>query len=149
MTDINKSVKTTNYTCNGKCSGCGECCGDILHLSRKEIKRIAKYIKQNKIEATLRNILVAYDNTCPFRDNANKKCKIYEVRPDICRVFKCDKTPEDVFRNREFNNERKLPRSMRNLFYDDNSGANWVYEFLGKTVYDKNDRLVGVDNEID
>lgn len=116
MTDINKIVKTTNYTCNGKCSGCGECCGDILHLSRKEIKRIAKYIKQNKIEATPRNILVAYDNTCPFRDNANKKCKIYEVRPDICRVFKCDKNPEEVYRNREFNNEKNCQEVCETYF---------------------------------
>lgn len=32
MTDINKSVKTTNYTCNGNCSGCG----DIFHLSKND-----------------------------------------------------------------------------------------------------------------
>lgn len=30
MTDINKSVKTTNYTCNGNC------CGDIFHLSKND-----------------------------------------------------------------------------------------------------------------
>lgn len=81
MADTNKIVKTINYTCNGNCSGCGNCCGDILHLSKNEIKRIAKYVKQNKIEATSRNILIAYDNTCPFRDNIIKKCKIYEIRP--------------------------------------------------------------------
>lgn len=147
MTDINKSIKTTNYTCNGKCSGCGECCGDILHLSRKEIKRIAKYIKQNKIEATPRSILVAYDNTCPFRDNKDKKCKIYEIRPEICRVYKCDKAPEEVYRNREFNNERKLPRSMRSLFYNDNSGAKWLFENFGKLIYDKNDKAIGESND--
>lgn len=32
---INK-LKLTNFTCNGKCSGCGQCCGDILHLSKKK-----------------------------------------------------------------------------------------------------------------
>lgn len=147
MTDINKSVKTTNYTCKGNCSGCGNCCGDILHLSKNEIKKIAKYVKQNKIEATSRNILIAYDNTCPFRDNKDKKCKIYEIRPEICRVYKCDKTPEEVYRNREFNNERKLPRSMRSLFYNDNSGAKWLFENFGKLIYDKNDKAIGGKND--
>ena len=135
----------TNFTCNGKCSNCGQCCGDILHLSKTEIKRIDEYLKKHKIVATERNILVDYDNTCPFRDNKNKKCKIYEVRPDICRIFKCDKTPKEAYTNRELNNNGKLPRSMRNLFFKDNKGAKWLYEIIGMPIYDRKDKVIKGD----
>lgn len=141
-------MNITNYTCNGKCSNCGSCCGDILHLSKSEIKRIDEYLKQHKIKPTHRCLLVEYDNTCPFRDNKNKVCKIYEVRPDICRVFKCDKTPKEVYINRELNNKGKLPRSMRNLFFNDSKGAIWIYKILGSQIFDRNDKIIqGSDNK--
>ena len=37
----------TNLTKKGKCTGCGECCSNILPLSDAEIKRIKDYIKLN------------------------------------------------------------------------------------------------------
>ena len=138
-------MKITNFTCNGECSNCGQCCGDILHLSKNEIKRIDEYLKKHKIDAYERSILVDYDNTCPFRDNKNKKCKIYEVRPDICRVFKCDKTSQEVYINRELNNSGKLPRSMRNLFFKDNKGAKWLYEIIGMPIYDRKNKIIKGD----
>ena len=137
-----KNLKVTNFTCNGVCSNCGGCCGDILHLSKMEIKKIEKFLKEHKINATPRNILVDYDNTCPFRDNKEKKCKIYEVRPEICRAFMCNKTPAEAYWNRELTNEGKLPRSMRQLFFKDNDGAKWIKKFLNVQVYDKKDRMV-------
>ena len=137
-----KYLKITDYTCNGKCSCCGQCCGDILHLSDKEIKKIDNYLKKNKIEKTKRNVLVQYDNTCPFRDNKNKICKIYEVRPDICKAYKCDKTPEDAYKLRELNCKGKLPRSMRNLFFNDNKGAIWLKKIMGMPVFDKKGRII-------
>lgn len=142
MIITNKSISITNFTCNGKCSNCGQCCGDILHLSKAEIKRIDNYLKKHDIKQTPRCVLVEYDNTCPFRDNEKKICKIYEVRPDICRVYKCDKTPEEAVRNREFNNEGKLPRSMRNLFFCDTKGAEWILNILGKPIFDRNDKVI-------
>lgn len=135
---MNKVI-VTNFTNKGKCSCCGNCCGDILHLSKREIKNIDKYLKNHKITPTSRCILVDYDNTCPFRDNINKKCKIYEVRPDICKVFKCDKTPEEVYKNRELNNKGKLCRSMRNLFFNDNGCKKFV-NMLHIEIYDRNDK---------
>lgn len=145
---MNNKLQLTNFTCNGKCSGCGQCCGDILYLSKKEIKEIDKYIKKHNIKATSKSIMVEYDNTCPFRDNENKICKVYEVRPQICRVFKCDKSPEEAYINREFNNQTRLPRSMRNLFFKDDSGARWIKNILGTTIYDRNNKPIGgEDNE--
>ena len=137
---MKQQIKLTDFTCNGKCSGCGQCCGDILHLSKKEIKEIDKYIKKHNIKATPKSIMVEYDNTCPFRDNEKRICKIYEVGPQICRVFKCDKTPEEAIKNRDFNNQTRLPRSMRSLFFKDDAGARWLKKILGKTIYDRNNK---------
>ncbi len=139
---VYKDLKITNFTCNGKCSGCGECCGDILHLSKTEIKRIDEYLEKHKIEATPRSVLVKYDNTCPFRDNENRKCKIYEVRPEICRVYKCDKTAREAYENRELTNKGKLPRSMRSLFFNDNAGAKWILDQVGIPIFDKKDKII-------
>ena len=137
-----KDLKITNFTCNGKCSNCGQCCGDILHLSESEIKLIDNYLKKHKIKPTPKSIMVDYDNTCPFRDNKNKKCKIYEVRPQICRVYKCDKTPEKAYKNRELSNKNKLARSMRQLFFNDNEGAKWLKKVLNKNIYDRKNKIV-------
>ena len=137
-----RGIDLTNYTCNGKCSGCGECCGDLLHLSKGEIKIIDNYLKNHKVEPTPQNILVEYDNTCPFRDNINKICKIYNVRPQICRVFKCDKSPEEAFKNREITNKGKLLRSMRNLFFNDNKGAIWCMNYLKLPIFNREDKLI-------
>ena len=137
-----KDLGITDYTCNGKCSCCGQCCGDILHLSHKEIKRIRQYIKENKIEPTAKNIFVTYDNTCPFRDNANKKCKIYEVRPDICREFICNLKKEDIYNNRERNNNSRLARSMRQLFFNDSENAEIMSKLLGYPIFDDKDKLI-------
>ena len=30
----------TDFTKYGQCSNCGQCCSDLLHLSKEEIKRI-------------------------------------------------------------------------------------------------------------
>jgi len=34
-----------DFTKDGKCSGCGQCCSSILPLSSSEIKEIRRYIK--------------------------------------------------------------------------------------------------------
>ena len=140
--EIYKDLLINDFTNCGKCSSCGQCCGDILHLSQKEIKTIAKYVKLNKIKATPTSALVQCDLTCPFRDNFNKKCKIYSVRPEICRVYMCNKTPEEAYRNREFTNFNKHPRSMRNVFFNDNTTIESISKFLPIPLYDKYDRLI-------
>ncbi len=109
----------TNKTCNGKCSNCGECCSDILPLDQTEIKRIKKYILKNGIKESkhLSILDTRLDLTCPFRDNANKKCLIYEVRPDICRCFICSKSTPDIERDKALFYSSKTAQSMRNIFF--------------------------------
>lgn len=110
--------KVTDFTVNGKCIRCGQCCSDILHLSDQEIEKIDNYIKDRNIKPNkYRGIL---DTLCPFRNDTLKICMIYEVRPTICKVFKCDQSPNEIEKNKELFNSKKLPRSMRAVFFNDN-----------------------------
>lgn len=88
--------RVTDFTQNGKCSNCGECCSNLLPLSEREIRTIKSYIKRNKIKEQRHNARVGTDMTCPFRDEANKKCLIYSVRPQICRSFMCNHDVKDI-----------------------------------------------------
>ena len=94
---ISNFGQVTDLTDHGKCTGGGGCCGNILPLSIKEINVIKHYIKTHNIKENSRVLNVfaekpMMDMTCPFLSNREtKRCDIYEVRPEICRRFKCDK----------------------------------------------------------
>lgn len=115
----NDTIK--NYTILGNCSRCGNCCTDLLCLDSEEIDRIDKYLEKNKIEQHNKG---KCNLCCPFRNDEKKICEIYEVRPDICRVFKCDKTLEQARAERNQLNYGKEVRSMAQLFFKDSSKAN-------------------------
>lgn len=89
-----------NFTHDGKCSECGNCCSRYLAMNNKEINTIREYIKRHGIVQQKHALFVhkdpLFDATCPFLDDtkSNHKCTIYEVRPLICREFKCDKWQE-------------------------------------------------------
>ena len=85
---------TYDFTENGKCSQCGQCCSSLLPMTDKEIETIRRYIKRHGIKEQKHFIPLAsrtIDLTCPFLDTSKKKekCTIYEVRPAICRCFIC------------------------------------------------------------
>ncbi len=131
-----------NFTCNGECSNCGSCCGDLLHLSHKEIKVIKKYLRHHReIKATPQSIMAKIDNTCPFRDNENRRCKIYEVRPEICRRFKCNYKEEEIFKTRDLINGVRQLHSMRQLFFKDDRNAKSFHK-LGMLVFDEEGKLL-------
>lgn len=125
-------MKLINYTVCGQCSNCGQCCSDLLHLSKEEIKRIDDYLKEHKLEQHNKG---ENNLNCPFRNELFKKCDIYEVRPEICKIFKCNKTPEEAYRNREFTNFNKKCRSMAELFFNDDSKIKFLKKELGLKVY--------------
>lgn len=89
-------LKPVDSTINGKCSGCGSCCSNILPLTMDEVRQIKAYIKQHSIKEQRNNVLMDVDTSCPFRDERNKKCLIYSIRPTICREFMCNYTQEDA-----------------------------------------------------
>lgn len=70
-------------TQKGKCIKCGGCCSNLLPLSLAEIERIRAYIAEHQIS------MHGHDPDCPFL-NAEKRCTVYEVRPLICRIYKCN-----------------------------------------------------------
>lgn len=126
----------TNNTISGKCSNCGECCSDFLPISDQDIKRIHRYIKANNVKEKHANIVVqsGIDFTCPFRDNINKVCTIYDVRPSICREFKCDYTVEKISSKKDFFNHKYAIVSMRQEFFGEGKGKNILpilYQFMG------------------
>ena len=84
--------KLTDNTCNGKCSNCGQCCGLFVPFNDDDIDRIKKYVKENNIKQTNRvNVLTGSFNAhCCFLDTIRNRCKIYPVRPYVCRDFMCN-----------------------------------------------------------
>lgn len=93
---------TYDMTDNGVCTQCGACCSNLLPLTDKEIKRIREYIKKRQIEECKHMIPVSnvvIDMTCPFMDDSKQKekCRIYPVRPEICRQYICSPEKKKPF----------------------------------------------------
>ena len=86
-----------NYTNEGKCSRCGNCCSALLPVTNEELKILKRYTKRKHIQVTPKHEGVAFDLICPFYNETEKKCNVYEVRPQICRDFKCDK-PQNMIK---------------------------------------------------
>ena len=105
-----------DYTKDGECIGCGECCSNFLPLNSKDIKNISRYIEKKHIKEQKHFPFAegTYDATCPFRSDEEKKCLVYQVRPAICKSFKCDLPKQEV--KCELKGDFKL-YNMRELFY--------------------------------
>ena len=104
---IDMEQGVTNFCRDGSCSGCGQCCSALLPVKEKELRTIRKYIKKHNIKTVKHtynflNEQPMIDLTCPFLSNedTNKKCLIYEVRPFICKEFRCDKPPSQIERDK-------------------------------------------------
>lgn len=97
---------TYDMTDNGVCTQCGACCSNLLPLTGKEIKRIRGYIKKHQIGEYKHLIPVSNvvtDMTCPFMDDfkQKEKCRIYPVRPQICRQYICNPEKRKPFISNE------------------------------------------------
>ena len=87
-------MQVIDFTVNGECSNCGECCSNLLPLDDVEVRTIKRYIKKHRIKESHSGIPLnaEIDMTCPFLDNSKvHKCRIYHIRPKICRFFICNK----------------------------------------------------------
>ena len=62
-----------------QCNGCGDCCGPIV-LTAREARIIVEYAATHKIKWRPKVL------RCGFLGR-NKKCRIYQVRPFICRLY--------------------------------------------------------------
>lgn len=111
-----------DYTKDGQCSNCGECCSDFIPISDEEIRRIKKYVRRHHIKEQKKVYPTAVpvdDFTCPFRNSGKRRCEIYEVRPAICRDFRCDKPKKEIWADRDMYHGKYRVVRMR-------------YEFFGK-----------------
>lgn len=109
-----------DFTKDGECSGCGSCCSDALPVSRKEYKRILKYIQSRHIRECVHRpptVNPVYDMTCPFRDDVKRVCTIYPVRPAVCRDFRCDKARNGIWADPKMYDGEMAVISMRKAFY--------------------------------
>ncbi len=111
-----------DFTKDGKCTGCGECCSNFLPLSDREIKDIKRYIAKHRIKECRRVaplVKPAEDWLCPFLDGTKPKdkCTIYQVRPQICRAFVCNQPPSKVRVNKELFWRTRKPVDMRQEFF--------------------------------
>jgi len=131
----------------GNCSKCGNCCGALIPITRKEEKRIREYIRENSIEPEFFQDGENINLQCCFYDRKNKKCKIYEVRPQICRSFKCNKNEFELEKEKIENHKRSYWNNitnnieshvtdMRLLFYDDPRSllGNIIYKLTDGTL---------------
>lgn len=84
---LRKSVQIQDLY-KGDCRGCGQCCSRFLPLTIQEEFVIGGYVKKHGIQPTPPRAEI--DLMCPFLDEHNE-CAIYEVRPQICRHYRCDK----------------------------------------------------------
>lgn len=122
LEDEESGVK--DFTKDGKCSGCGNCCANFLPVSDVEIKRIRAYMKKHGITEQICRFPTAepvIDMQCPFRDEIGRRCTIYPVRPAICRDFRCDK-PDDAKINKALYHGKYSVTDMRAVFFGRENG---------------------------
>lgn len=121
-----------DFTNNGECSGCGQCCSNFLPISSKEVKEIHRYIRKHRITEQKHFIPTAdglqFDLTCPFRSDREHKCLIYPVRPAICRDFKCDNTAKGIKANKDLYHGRFGMVEMREEFYGNGGKYDGVHK---------------------
>ena len=106
--------------CNkGKCSHCGNCCTDMIPITLNEYKLIKQYIKEHNIKV-FSEIFTVIDGQqsinllCPFRDIKAHRCLIYPVRPNICRLFKCNQPEPIVLKHKENMHKKAYYNKIRN-----------------------------------
>ena len=116
--------KVTDYTNHGVCSQCGNCCSNMLPLTEHEIKIIRRYVKTHNIKPHVLPAILAtptIDLTCPFLDTtkSTQRCKIYAVRPYICKCFICSDLGGigRYTTDKKFKQETRTTINMRNTFF--------------------------------
>lgn len=123
LADVLRDMKSGvwDYTEDGKCSQCGKCCSDFLPVGKHELKRIRDYVKKHEIKQRKHCAPFAkkieIDMVCPFRNNDDKRCEIYPVRPAICRDFRCDKPKKGIWADRAKYESQFSVVSMRETFF--------------------------------
>lgn len=111
-----------------KCNRCGCCCKNLSYLEE------ARFLDSG-------------NGVCKYYDEVNRKCMIYDFRPDICRVDKMYKRYKDKMTWDEYidaNYEacgmlRKLERDKNNEVVEENKNVKVENDWYNnKVVIEKN-----------
>lgn len=114
--------QVTDFTKDGQCSCCGECCKDIIVSDYNEILKIRKFVKQQNIRPQAHPLGPhSIDMTCPFLNWETRMCTIYPVRPKICKEFLCAKSSEEITASRERIAKNGTVLSLRKEIFGDDS----------------------------
>lgn len=136
------SNKIKDYTCNGKCSNCGNCCIPWVPITDYEYTVIKNYIKEHDIKP--QPIQVSNNDIyldCCFHDRINKKCMIYEVRPEVCSNFICSSSKEKINKDREhYDNRANINGSTGRLMPLDLLFYNRLDTLIGAVAMFLNDK---------
>lgn len=94
-------IDIVDFTMDGKCSNCGNCCSRHLPISSKEKKEIIRFCTKHDMSLPIFKIPFDMNNVlfelCPFHDIEKKRCLIYQVRPQICRQFMCNDSKKALY----------------------------------------------------
>lgn len=115
-----------DHTCKGECSRCGECCTMFIPLSKDELTKIKSYVKKHNIQPSQHLCSEGFKVTCCFFDPNNKCCKIYPVRPYVCKDFMCS--------NKDWK-ERRLKYDKR-ADYNSTTKDKLILAALDDLIYD-------------
>lgn len=113
---LNASGIGSNNCIDGHCSGCGECCADLLPLTKGEIKRLRDYARKHHLQENKRSFLETKggpDLSCPFRNEHTKQCDVYSVRPLICKEYICSRLLQKPIAQTGLTKEKRDIHSLR------------------------------------
>jgi Fe-S-cluster containining protein len=113
---LNASGICSNNCIDGHCSGCGECCADLLPLTKGEIKRLRDYARKHHLQENKRSFLETKggpDLSCPFRNEHTKQCDVYSVRPLICKEYICSRLLQKPIAQTGLTKEKRDIHSLR------------------------------------
>ena len=82
-----------DLTKNGKCSDCGGCCSNFLPLRKEEVERLKRFVRRKHFKPIVRCSVLAgrsIDLMCPFKNDEEQRCEVYDIRPEVCRAYRCD-----------------------------------------------------------
>lgn len=113
---LNASGIGSNNCIDGHCSGCGECCADLIPLTKGEIKRLRDYARKHHLQENKRSFLETKggpDLSCPFRNEHTKQCDVYSVRPLICKEYICSRLLQKPIAQTGLTKEKRDMHSLR------------------------------------
>lgn len=121
-----------DFTVDGKCSGCGQCCSNYLPVGVHEVRNIHRYIEKHDVKEVKRfgPSMAMIDMVCPFRSDLEQKCLIYPVRPAICRDYQCDKPQKEIAANKELYHGKFAVVNMRREFFGGETGLEDMLQAL-------------------